>query len=262
MSGTPRFSVVTITRNNLAGVQSTWRSVAEQDCRDFEWVVVDGASTDGTVAWLDELTDARVAARSAPDEGIYDAMNKGLARAVGQIVVFMNAGDRFANATTLSEVDADQHTRHWPWAFGRMDIVNDNGVVIDSNGRSPFRSQQLRLGMQSIGHQAAFFTRDLVNAVGAFHPEFGIEADQEWMQRAARIHPPAFLNQVLAVAAAGGVSFGGDPCAFVDAAQHMRRAHQDPVGGLWAIDGLVTSLLRLRKRAGYSLWRRRRGGKG
>jgi putative colanic acid biosynthesis glycosyltransferase len=103
----PRYSIITITRNNLTGLRRTAASLATQICRDFEWIVIDGASNDGTPGFL-ATTSAQWL--SEPDHGIYDAMNKGLARAAGDYVLFLNAGDVLADAAVLADglaLDAD-----------------------------------------------------------------------------------------------------------------------------------------------------------
>ncbi|WP_282343741.1 glycosyltransferase [Pseudomonas sp. PS02288] len=75
------FSIVTINWNNLAGLTKTYESVAAQTYRNFRWIVIDGASNDGSVEWLKELKDDHAEITSERDKGIYDAMNKGLVKA-------------------------------------------------------------------------------------------------------------------------------------------------------------------------------------
>lgn len=96
-------SVITITKDNLAGLKDTWHSLKEQkNFIDYEWLIIDGASTDGTLAWLKDIPKADW--HSAPDNGIYDAMNKGLERAQGTWVLFLNAGDTLADPQTLAKM--------------------------------------------------------------------------------------------------------------------------------------------------------------
>ena len=97
-------SIVTICYNNRAGVEETWRSVQSQTSPDWEWIVVDGASSDGTPDFLAALTDPRIRWVSEKDAGLYDAMNKGLERAGGEYVTFLNSGDLFADPDVLQEV--------------------------------------------------------------------------------------------------------------------------------------------------------------
>ncbi|MFN3826005.1 MAG: glycosyltransferase family 2 protein [Micavibrio sp.] len=95
------FSIITITRHHLAGLKQTATSLAQENPDLFEWIVIDGASTDGTPEYL-KTTNAHWI--SEPDHGIYDAMNKGLERATGDYVLFLNAGDTLALPRTLEKL--------------------------------------------------------------------------------------------------------------------------------------------------------------
>ena len=98
-------SIITIVRNDSPGLSRTRASIAAQvGMNDLEWVIVDGASTDGTAQLALGLDEAYASTVSEPDRGIFDAMNKGLERAAGTFVVFLNAGDSFANAGVLERV--------------------------------------------------------------------------------------------------------------------------------------------------------------
>lgn len=98
MKTNPLFSIVTITKNNLEGFRRTQESLAAQSFRDFEWVVIDGNSTDGTKEFLPPD------ALSEPDKGIYDAMNKGIDRARGDYILFLNAGDVLSDVDILATI--------------------------------------------------------------------------------------------------------------------------------------------------------------
>lgn len=99
---TIKFSLITITMNNLAGLQKTTASVLEQTCPDFEWIIVDGASKDGTLDFLSTLPkQGNFLQVSEPDRGLYDAMNKGIDHAKGDYLLFLNAGDCLASSNTL-----------------------------------------------------------------------------------------------------------------------------------------------------------------
>jgi putative colanic acid biosynthesis glycosyltransferase len=101
MGGMSLFSIITITRNNVEGLAKTHASLATQNFREIEWIVVDGASTDST---LEFLKDKAALVVSEPDKGLYDAMNKGIDRAGGAYLVFMNAGDCFAGPDVLARL--------------------------------------------------------------------------------------------------------------------------------------------------------------
>lgn len=98
----PLFSIVTVTKDNLAGLRLTHKSLEEQTGRNFEWIVIDGASTDQTA---DFLGKTRAKWLSQPDEGPFDAMNKGLKTAKGSYVLFLNSGDTLAEPETLAKIE-------------------------------------------------------------------------------------------------------------------------------------------------------------
>jgi putative colanic acid biosynthesis glycosyltransferase len=102
-------SVISVTWNNLDGVRATWESLKGQPATDsFEWIVVDGASTDGTPEELERIAEQPGAVRfrhlSEPDEGLYHAMNKGIGLARGRYALFLNAGDAFDGPDTVAQL--------------------------------------------------------------------------------------------------------------------------------------------------------------
>lgn len=102
-----KFTVITIAYNEEKNIEETMRSVLGQDYKDMEYLIIDGASSDGTVKKAEELTkksERNVKIYSEPDFGIYNAMNRGITRASGDYVVFMNAGDTFYGEKVLSQM--------------------------------------------------------------------------------------------------------------------------------------------------------------
>lgn len=95
----PFFSIISVALNNRGGLEQTWASVLAQSCMDYEWIAVDGGSTDGTKEFLKNFVHV-----SEPDRGIFDAMNKGIERANGEYILFLNAGDVLAAAGTLQRI--------------------------------------------------------------------------------------------------------------------------------------------------------------
>ena len=101
----PRLSIITVTRNARTALLRTARSIAPLAARlDLEWIVVDGASGDGTRMWLESRDEPWLRGTSEADAGLYDAMNKGIDRARGQFLWFVNAGDEVADAAALAAI--------------------------------------------------------------------------------------------------------------------------------------------------------------
>ncbi len=175
----PLISVITITRNAAATLGPTLDSVAAQTFRDFEYLVIDGASTDETVALAHGLPFARIL--SEPDAGLYDAMNKGLHMACGDYVLFLNAGDSFADADTL-RLYADAIAS----APQRPGIVYGQTRIVDSRRRF-LRERHLRapekltrrsfLNGMEVCHQAMCVRRDIAPD---FDLRYRFSADYDW----------------------------------------------------------------------------------
>ncbi len=102
-----KLSIITINFNNRNGLERTARSIVEQTFRDYEWIVIDGGSTDGSQDILKEYSAHIAFGVSERDGGIYEAMNKGLERASGEYVQFLNSGDSFIDRDVLERVFAD-----------------------------------------------------------------------------------------------------------------------------------------------------------
>lgn len=113
----PAFTVVTVTLDNLDGLKKTFESIKTQSSLNFEWLIISGKSQDETESYLRATKKDRsnlftIRYLCEPDEGIYDAMNKGIKHAYGDYIIFMNAGDEFASEKTLEEIE--QHTEKQP----------------------------------------------------------------------------------------------------------------------------------------------------
>jgi len=153
------FSIVTICRNNLDQLKKTYYSIRNQSFADFEWVVVDGNSDDGTREWLEKNHLARW--RSEKDHGIFDAMNKGMTRSEGRYLIFMNSGDAFASRDVLEKSYERISERSFPG------FVYGDSIDIDETGNQFYRRAK-PYKMNKIGmitqHQSMFFAR---NAIGS-----------------------------------------------------------------------------------------------
>ncbi len=119
----PLVSIITVCRNAAATLDACLQSVADQRYAPIEHIVIDGASTDGTAAILDRRRDRLAVVASEPDRGLYDAMNKGVARARGEFIIFLNADDTFTGPGALR--DAMQEIGRQPDGdvyYGTLDV--------------------------------------------------------------------------------------------------------------------------------------------
>lgn len=189
MSAPPTISVITVSWNSRETISDTLESVISQTHRPIEHIVVDGASTDGTVGILERYRDRLARLVSEPDGGIYPAMNKGLAMATGDIVGILNSDDVYADENALKDVAA---------VFGDPDVDVCYGNIYYVDARNLSRvirhwvSQPFRPGMFEGGwmppHPAFFIRRQAMNRVGLFEERYRFAADFDFMMRALEIH--------------------------------------------------------------------------
>ena len=149
----PVFSIITITRNHKSGLSQTAKSIQNQIYQNFEWAIIDGHSTDGTQD--DFITYSTAQIISEDDKGIYDAMNKGIERATGDYLIFMNAGDIFASKDVLDKIAILTHSNP-DFIYG--DSLEDNHY---KRARSHLK---INWGMFT-HHQAMFYKREALGAL-------------------------------------------------------------------------------------------------
>ncbi|WP_454803499.1 glycosyltransferase family 2 protein [Mucilaginibacter phyllosphaerae] len=179
----PVLSVITIVYNNARDIERTMLSVLDQTYSAIEYIVVDGASNDGTLEIIKRYENRIAKLISEKDKGIYDAMNKGLTLATGDYVIFMNSGDEFYANDTVANVFATA-----PGAdiyYGETEMVNDER---ESLGRrrhkapAKFTWRSFKFGM-SVSHQAIYIRRTLTDP---YDPQYQLSADIDWIIRAAK----------------------------------------------------------------------------
>jgi len=195
-----KFSIITICRNEAAAIRATCDSICAQCFDEFEWIVIDGGSTDETLKILKDYEDKISCLVSESDQGIYDAMNKGLELARGESVIFMNAGDCFADDKALACVDA----------LPSADLLVGNLVLRESGKLCEFPDTLPPdyLLHCMLPHQATFFKRRLFDKFGLFDTSFRIAGDYEMFARlfhSGELHY-YHVNETIAVFAGGGIS--------------------------------------------------------
>lgn len=199
-------SIVTITRNDAPGLRRTLMSIAEQDVQPLELIIVDGMSTDETQQVLKEMLRPSWSHIREPDDGVYDAMNKGWRAASGNYIQFLNSGDVLATEDALASVSAHlAQARSSPeWlVVGAVHGLNSEATTIRN---LPHNWTRHALGLQSHCHQACFFRKDLLQTLGGMSLNYSFVADYDLILRAGMVAAPAEINRVLIRYEGGGMS--------------------------------------------------------
>lgn len=191
------FTIITITRNNLDGLKRTAHSIEQQGCTDYEWVIIDGASDDSTVDFLQ--TQKMATWVSEPDHGIYDAMNKGIERAQGRFTIFMNAGDIFADKSVLLSIKSNIEN-------SAQDVDFIYGDAIEDAHFKPARSHKYAaLGMFT-HHQSMLYKTENLKQF-RYDSNHSIAADYDLTLRFLRAHQKAhYIPITICDFEPGGVS--------------------------------------------------------
>lgn len=135
----PLFSIITVTYNAQDSIGATMKSVAEQTCRDYEHIIVDGHSKDKTITIVESTSTDRTRIISEPDKGLYDAMNKGIGLSSGKYLIFLNAGDSFHTPETLEHIAAAAEKNNYPGIlYGQTQLVDaDRNRISDRHLSAP-----------------------------------------------------------------------------------------------------------------------------
>jgi putative colanic acid biosynthesis glycosyltransferase len=193
------FSVITVTLENLSGLKRTAASLAAQNCRDYEWIVVDGGSKDGTRAYLEQ---SRAIWASEKDNGIYDAMNKGMGEARGAYLLFLNAGDTLAGPDVLARLAARLEKDAPDLVYGDA-LEGAPGEKPELKKARPHR--RIARGMFT-HHQAMLYRRGAVGAL-RYDTSLEIAADYKFTaQILLRRGSALYVPEPLCVFEPGGVS--------------------------------------------------------
>lgn len=197
MSAAPKISVVTPSFNSVRTIRETIESVRRQDYINWEHIVIDGGSKDGTVEILKGYQ--HLIWVSEKDQGHYDAMNKGVARASGELVVILNADDCFRSGALSKVVGAFQKNPGWDGLFADV-------IYVDADGREIYRREEavydynvLRYGLDYICHHTLFVQKAVYDRIGSYRQkDFLNAADYEFKLRLGKTgcrigHLPEYL---------------------------------------------------------------------
>lgn len=196
----PSFSIITIVRNGRLFIEQTIRSVLTQSYENFEYIVIDGGSSDGTVDVIKSYESKLNKWVSEKDEGIADAFNKGLLTASGDYVLFLNSDDHLSNTEVLTKISESIIENGFPdLIYGDYDILNRESGVVMYHGSVDFSPDKIKYG-QVLPHPCLFTRSSYFEKYGIFDTNFRIAMDYEWLLRGILkekvVHVPTLVTNI------------------------------------------------------------------
>ena len=252
----PKVSIITVALNSAATIRDTIESVLLQDYPSIEYIIIDGGSSDGTIEIIEEYRDCISKFISEPDHGIYDAMNKGIEAATGDMVCIINSDDFYATGSAIKHLVHRMIKKGSDIVFADLVIVDpaDSNRILRYYDSSLFHPERLRYGWMP-AHPTFLAKRGLYERWGAYSLDYQIAADFEMMVRLlykARASY-AYLPEIIVKMRAGGVSTNG-----------LRNSLilNNEIVSACKLNGLDTSLFRVMLKLPRKLmeyWKRPRG---
>jgi glycosyltransferase involved in cell wall biosynthesis len=232
-------SIITVSYNSHETIYRTVKSVKRQTYPDIEYIVVDGGSKDGTVEILEENEKALDNWISEPDEGIYDAMNKGIRMSTGDIIGIINSDDWYEPEAVETAVQIFEHNKNVDLVHGAMDVWREEG---DLHARyRPVRYMSPKYATP-YHHPTCFVRKDVYRDIGLFDQRFSTAADYDFMLRFLSSEKYAVcVDKVLANFTRGGETTSSARSPY---AQLWRVLRKNDYGLLESIQGLAFRALR------------------
>ena len=206
-----RLSIITVVYNNVEGIKSALESVISQDYLQIEYIVVDGGSTDGTIEIINKYLDKISVFISEPDNGIYDALNKGVLHASGDVVAVLHSDDNFCNTHVCSEIMNQMDKTRAELCFSDMVIVDNlSGKILRYYMAGYFKRWMFRVGWMP-PHPTCFIKRSLFDEFGMYLTDYKIAGDFDLLVRFfyGRKIRWTYLDKITIKMSSGGVSNSG-----------------------------------------------------
>lgn len=208
-------TIITTTYNSAATVRDTFESILNQTYQDIDYIVVDGASTDGTVDIIREY-EPRFGGRmrwvSEPDKGLYDAMNKGIAMARGEAIGFLNSDDFYTTPRVLERVNREMEHDHTQAVYGDIHYASPTDLkrCVRYYSSRLFRTSWMRLGFMP-AHPSFYCRKEVYDECGTFDISYKVASDFELLLRVLFIHhiPARYIPMDFVTMRTGGTSNAG-----------------------------------------------------
>ena len=203
-----KISLITISFNSKESITETFQSIKNQSFKDYEYLLIDGGSKDGTLN-IANKQDHITKIISEPDKGIYDAINKGIKNSTGEIIGFLNSDDTFYNKNSLQHI-VDAFDKNTDCVFGDLIYTDNNGKVKRIWKGSAFKKGAFKKGWMP-AHPTFYCRRSVYEKLGQYDDSFKIAGDFELMLRFLEKHNirSKYIPKTLVNMKVGGASNNG-----------------------------------------------------
>ena len=204
-----KVSIITISFNAKATIEKTLQSVANQSYENIEHIIIDGNSNDNTIdicksySYISKIL-------SEPDNGVYDAFNKGIKLATGDVIGFLNADDTFNNENSIQDIVDAFSNNETDIVYGNLDYINKESKVIRNWISRPYEKGLMKKAWMP-AHPSFYCKKEVYNRLGTYNDSFKVAGDFELCLRFLEINqvPSFYLNKKLVKMLVGGISNSG-----------------------------------------------------
>lgn len=195
----PFISIITPSFNSVMFIETTIKSVINQSYKNFEYIIIDGGSNDGTLEIIKKYKKRLSYWVSEPDRGMYHAINKGLSKAKGSIVAYLNSDDIYYSDTLRRVADFFCENTKISLVYGKLDFIDKNNKWLFTLNYPKFCSFFfMRANFSTIGQPASFWKADVSKSNNGFDLDLKLAADYDFFIRIGRSYEVCFLPEVLA----------------------------------------------------------------
>ena len=245
-----KVSIITVCYNSAKTIEQTIQSVLSQDYPDIEYIVIDGASKDGTQGIIQKYQSYIAKTLSEPDRGMYDAMNKGIAMATGDVIGILNSDDVYMNAHIVSDLMRQMQKDQVDVVFADLILVDEDHPekILRYYDSGQFEPSRFRFGWMP-AHPTVFVKKHIYDEVGLFKTDYQIAADYEMLIRILAVRKAAYIYVPKPVVRmrAGGASTAGLSRNWILNAEIVRACKEN---------GIYTNMAMLLMKIPAKLWGR------
>lgn len=231
-----KISIITVVRNNKETIKNAIESVLGQTYKNIEYIVIDGLSTDGTIEVIRHYEDKIDKFISEPDKGIYDAMNKGIKLATGDVVGILNSDDFYIDNNVIDKIAQKFNDKQVDSVYADLVYVKPNNLnkIIRYYDSRHFKPSKFAYGWMP-AHPTFFVKREIYTKYGLFKTDYKIAGDYELLVRFLYIHKISYyyLNEAIIKMRIGGISTKGIISNYIGNKEIIKACKSNNINTNW-----------------------------